>query len=113
MIIISKLKLKITSTAIKKIYQLTHKKNNTYLKFRIYIIGGGCNGFQYQFKIDNKIHDNDIILKKEKNIIIDSISIQYLHGGVIDYIENIEGSKFTVSNPNAKTTCSCGSSFSI
>ncbi|QCI27149.1 iron-sulfur cluster insertion protein ErpA [Buchnera aphidicola] len=105
------LKIKFTQSANYKILKLI-KKNQT-LKFRIYIIGGGCNGFQYQFKIDNKINKNDIIIKKNFNIIIDAISLHYINGGIIDYQETLSGSKFIVYNPNAKTTCSCGSSFGI
>ncbi|WP_343128324.1 iron-sulfur cluster insertion protein ErpA [Buchnera aphidicola (Takecallis taiwana)] len=104
-------KLKFTTLAKNKIKILIN--NNLNLKFRIYIIGGGCNGFQYKFKVDNNIYTNDIIIKKQFTIVIDAISLQYLHGGIIDYQENLSGSKFTVSNPNAKTTCSCGASFSI
>ncbi|CAL4320090.1 Iron-sulfur cluster insertion protein ErpA [Buchnera aphidicola (Panaphis juglandis)] len=110
-----KLKLKFTIHASNKILKIINKNKNKEknLKFRIYIIGGGCNGFQYKFKMDQKINKNDIIMKKNFPIIIDSISLQYIQGGKIDYQETLEGSKFIISNPNAKTTCSCGTSFSI
>ncbi|QCI25949.1 iron-sulfur cluster insertion protein ErpA [Buchnera aphidicola] len=111
MLNLSKLKLQFTTPAKEKIKKLINKNIN--LKFRIYITGGGCNGFQYQFKIDNIIHKNDIIIKKKITIVIDAISFQYIDGSVIDYQQTLLGSKFTVSNPHAKTTCSCGSSFSI
>ncbi|CAL4042514.1 Iron-sulfur cluster insertion protein ErpA [Buchnera aphidicola (Takecallis arundicolens)] len=107
----SKLKLKFTTPAKNKIEKLIN--NNIDLKFRIYIIGGGCNGFQYQFKVDRNVNTNDIVIKKKFTIVIDAISLQYLHGGIIDYQENLSGSKFIVSNPHAKTTCSCGASFSV
>ncbi|WP_343189222.1 iron-sulfur cluster insertion protein ErpA [Buchnera aphidicola (Chaitoregma tattakana)] len=102
--------IKFTKKSIKKISQITNKK----LYFRIYIIGGGCNGFKYEFKIEKKKKNDDIVIAKHNiNIIIDCISIQYLQNGKIDYLENLDGSKFIVKNPNAKTTCSCGISFSI
>ncbi|WP_343190082.1 iron-sulfur cluster insertion protein ErpA [Buchnera aphidicola] len=103
-------KIKFTKNSIKKILKITKKK----LYFRIYIIGGGCNGFKYDFKTEKKIKKNDIIIKQnDANIIIDYISIQYLKNIKIDYLENLEGSKFVIKNPNAKTKCSCGISFSI
>ncbi|QJC28932.1 iron-sulfur cluster insertion protein ErpA [Enterobacteriaceae endosymbiont of Plateumaris rustica] len=106
--------IKITKRAINKIKCLIIKKNNKKIKFRIFIIGGGCNGFKYEFILDKKINKKDIIIKLlEFSIIIDPISIQYLFGSIIDYIENIEGSKFIVRNPKAKTTCNCGFSFDI
>ncbi|WP_343188350.1 iron-sulfur cluster insertion protein ErpA [Buchnera aphidicola (Ceratoglyphina bambusae)] len=103
-------KIKFTKNAIKKILKINKKK----LYFRIYIIGGGCNGFKYEFIIEKKIKKYDIIIKKLNIIVlIDYISIQYLKGSKLDYLENLEGSKFMIKNPNAKTTCSCGISFSI
>ncbi|PPI87992.1 iron-sulfur cluster insertion protein ErpA [Candidatus Pantoea edessiphila] len=106
--------LNFTNAALNKIKYLIKNEKNELLKLRIYISGGGCSGFQYGFKLDDKIHKEDIIFKKNGiTLIIDPISIQYLSGSSIDYKETLEGSRFTVMNPNAKTTCSCGSSFSI
>jgi len=106
--------IRITDIAIYKIKKYIEKNKDHNSKFRIYIIGGGCNGFQYGFILDKKINKDDIIIKKLGIlIIIDPISLQYLTGGTIDYVENLEGSKFIVDNPNAKTTCGCGLSFSI
>ncbi|XBC39916.1 MAG: iron-sulfur cluster insertion protein ErpA [Buchnera aphidicola (Chaetogeoica yunlongensis)] len=106
--------LSFSNSAIKKIKYVVKKKNIPNLKFRIYIIGGGCSGFQYKFKFETNKNENDIIINIYDNvIIIDPISFQYLQGGNIDYIENLEGSKFIISNPQAKITCGCGSSFSI
>lgn len=111
---IKKLPLKITDKATEKINNVIKTKNNSNLKLRIYIIGGGCNGFQYEFILDEKKNKNDIIIKKSNvYLIIDPISLQYLIGGTIDYQEDLEGSKFVISNPNAKNTCGCGLSFSI
>ncbi|ABJ90610.1 iron-sulfur cluster insertion protein ErpA [Buchnera aphidicola] len=106
--------IKITINAIKKIKKLLLKKKNFKLKLRIFITGGGCSGFQYGFELEKITKKNDIsIIQSGIEIIIDPISIQYLLGGKIDYIENLEGSKFVISNPNAKRTCGCGLSFSI
>ncbi|UPT14582.1 iron-sulfur cluster insertion protein ErpA [Buchnera aphidicola] len=106
--------IKLTKNAVKKIKNFTLIKKNKNLKLRIYILGGGCSGFQYQFVFEEKINKDDILIRKEDvYLIIDPISLQYLDGGQIDYIENLEGSKFVVHNPNAKNTCGCGSSFNI
>ncbi|MDE5285746.1 MAG: iron-sulfur cluster insertion protein ErpA [Buchnera aphidicola] len=103
-----------TYNAKKKLQEIIKTKNNPKLKFRVYISGGGCSGFQYQFIFDEKINKNDVIINQSNIfIIIDSISLQYLYGGKIDYLENLEGSKFIVINPHAKSTCGCGLSFSI
>lgn len=105
-------KIKITKPAIKKITNLKNKNKTKNL--RIFIKGGGCNGFQYQFHLDEKINNDDILIKK-KNIllIIDVISMQYLIGSTIDFSENLEGSKFIIHNPQARNTCGCGASFNI
>ena len=76
--------------------------------------GGGCSGFQYGFKLDDNAEDDDTVLKEDEvSVLIDSLSIQYLFGSTLDYVENLEGSKFIIENPNATTTCGCGASFSI
>ncbi|QCI23760.1 iron-sulfur cluster insertion protein ErpA [Buchnera aphidicola (Macrosiphoniella sanborni)] len=106
--------LQLTEKAIQKLQKIIKIKNNHNLKLRIYINGGGCSGFQYQFIFDSSKNDDDIIITQSGvSLIIDPISLQYLYGGKIDYLENLEGSKFIVFNPNAKNTCGCGSSFSI
>lgn len=102
----------ITKNAIRKIKNLILMENKNNL--RIYIVGGGCSGFQYEFKLDDQKKKTDLIFQISGiNIIIDAISWQYLVGGKLDYIENLRGSKFIIKNPNAKTTCGCGLSFSI
>ncbi|VAX76441.1 iron-sulfur cluster insertion protein ErpA [Buchnera aphidicola] len=103
--------IKITINAINQIKKLVKKKK---LKLRIYITGGGCSGFQYGFKLEEKRKKDDIyFVDKGVGVIVDPISLQYLTGGKVDYIENLDGSKFIVINPNAQTTCGCGLSFSI
>ncbi|XBC37841.1 MAG: iron-sulfur cluster insertion protein ErpA [Buchnera aphidicola (Meitanaphis microgallis)] len=109
-----KLPLSFSNAAIKQINRVTKKENISNMKLRIYITGGGCSGFQYNFKFDNNKHNDDIIITQlGVSIIVDPISIQYLIGGKIDYKEDLNGSKFIISNPTAKTTCGCGASFSI
>ncbi|QCI21522.1 iron-sulfur cluster insertion protein ErpA [Buchnera aphidicola (Hyadaphis tataricae)] len=106
--------LSFTDSATKKIKNLIKEKQNNNLKLRIYISGGGCSGFQYQFIFDERVNKNDIVINQSNvSLVIDPISLQYLYGGKIDYLENLEGSKFIVSNPNAKNTCGCGASFNI
>ncbi|WMY97633.1 MAG: iron-sulfur cluster insertion protein ErpA [Arsenophonus sp.] len=110
-----KIFIELTKKAIEKIKKSTsNKKDNNNLHFRIYIIGGGCNGFQYGFTFDNKINEDDFkIIEKGIKLVIDPTSMQYLVGSCIDYIEELKESKFTIINPNAKITCSCGSSFDV
>ncbi len=106
--------LQFTEKATQKVKHLIAHEENQKLKLRVYITGGGCSGFQYGFILDENINDDDIMVDNQGvALVIDPMSLQYLLGGVVDYIENIKGSRFVVTNPNAKTTCSCGSSFSI
>ncbi|BGI51076.1 MAG: iron-sulfur cluster insertion protein ErpA [Arsenophonus endosymbiont of Ceratovacuna japonica] len=108
------LPIKFTKIAAKKIKKLIDNEKNINLRLRIYITGGGCNGFQYGFTFDDKINKDDLIIKRYNiELIVDPVSLQYLIGAYIDYIEELKGSRFVITNPNAKTTCSCGSSFSI
>jgi len=108
----TKFYLKITKSAIKKAALILSERDKKYSAIRIYITGGGCNGFKYNFKKDHKTQKNDItITYSNVKFIIDPISIQYVKGGTLDYLENFSGSKFILINPNAKQTCSCGTSF--
>lgn len=112
-----------TDPAAKRIGELMMEEGNYNLKLRIYITGGGCSGFQYGFAFDENTRDDDEIVEKEVSInesetlkvklLIDSLSLMYLTGAQVDYVENLQGAHFTVKNPNAETTCSCGSSFSL
>ena len=105
--------IKFTDKAIKQINVLLSKKDKGSF-FRIAIKGGGCSGFQYGFSFDSTVDDDDTCIeKKGANLVIDSLSLQYLQGSTVDYIEDLTGSKFIISNPNATTTCGCGESFSI
>lgn len=104
----------ITDSAIAKVADLLAEENNPVLKLRTFIQGGGCSGFQYGFTFDELENDDDFVIEKGSvKILIDSMSMQYLQGATIDYKEDLMGSTFSISNPNAQTTCGCGSSFSI
>ncbi|MNH03952.1 Iron-sulfur cluster insertion protein ErpA [compost metagenome] len=108
------LPIQMTDAAANKVKTLITEEENPELKLRVYITGGGCSGFQYGFTFDEKINEGDTVVEKSGVImVIDPMSLQYLVGGSVDYTEGLEGSRFTVTNPNASTTCGCGSSFSI
>ncbi len=102
-----------TDSAAEKVKKLIEEENNPSLNLRVFITGGGCSGFQYGFTFDEKIQDGDAeIAKCGVKLLVDPMSIQYLRGAEIDYQEGLEGAQFIIKNPNAKTTCGCGSSFS-
>ncbi len=106
--------LTISDNAVTRVNQLLSTKDNPNLMLRVYIQGGGCSGFQYGFQFDAQQQDDDIAIKYQGiKIVVDMLSLQYLSGAEIDYKDDIMGSRFLVNNPNASTTCGCGSSFSI
>jgi iron-sulfur cluster insertion protein len=106
--------VRVTARAVAKVRSLIEEEANPELKLRVFVTGGGCSGFQYGFSFDADLADDDTIVEKDGvTVAIDSLSIQYLAGSEVDYSEGLEGAKFTVQNPNAKTTCGCGSSFSV
>ncbi|WP_075182144.1 iron-sulfur cluster insertion protein ErpA [Pantoea sp. 1.19] len=108
------LPLQFTDAAASKVKNLIADEENPALKLRVYITGGGCSGFQYGFTFDDKVNDGDMTIEKSGvSLVVDPMSLQYLVGGSVDYTEGLEGSRFVVTNPNAKSTCGCGSSFSI
>jgi iron-sulfur cluster insertion protein len=103
-----------TDNAAAKVKSLIDEEENPQLKFRAYITGGGCSGFQYGFTFDEEVSEDDFKIKNgEVSLLVDPMSFQYLVGAEIDYTEGVEGSQFIIRNPNAKTTCGCGSSFSV
>lgn len=103
----------ITEAAVNKIAELIAEENNPQLALRVYIVGGGCSGFQYGFAFDPKQNPDDTIIKKNNiQVVVDALSLQYLVGATINYVKNLQGAHFVISNPNANTTCGCGSSFS-
>ncbi|MCA8836377.1 MAG: iron-sulfur cluster insertion protein ErpA [Gammaproteobacteria bacterium] len=103
-----------TDSAVGKVSELLVEENNPTLKLRVFISGGGCSGFQYGFTFDDKADDSDFRLtRNDVTLVIDPISYQYLIGAEIDYKDDLQGSQFVIRNPNATTTCGCGSSFSV
>ncbi len=115
-----------TDSAAAKVYELIAEEGDFNLHLRVYIEGGGCSGFQYGFTFDETIKDGDIVIEKSLTddddeggegtsvkLLVDPMSYQYLVGAEIDYQEDIEGARFIIRNPNATTTCGCGSSFSL
>ena len=101
-----------TSAAAKKVSQLIEEEGNPELMLRIYVQGGGCSGFQYGFTFDETIGDGDEqVVTDGVTLLIDPMSVQYLMGAEVDYSEGLQGSQFVIRNPNASTTCGCGSSF--
>ena len=106
--------LNFTDAAANKVKALITEEENANLKLRVYITGGGCSGFQYGFTFDEKVNDGDLTVENAGvNLVVDPMSLQYLIGATVDYTEGLEGSRFVVKNPNASSTCGCGSSFSI
>ncbi len=103
-----------SDSAAKKVGSLISEEGNDNLKLRVYISGGGCSGFQYGFTFDEEVADDDTQVKNGGvTVLVDSMSIQYLNGAEIDYKEDLSGAQFVIRNPNASTTCGCGSSFSV
>ncbi|HTN93319.1 MAG TPA: iron-sulfur cluster insertion protein ErpA [Gallionella sp.] len=102
-----------TDNAANKVKQLIEEEGNADLKLRVFVSGGGCSGFQYGFTFDEVANEDDTVMSKNGvQLLIDPMSFQYLVGAEIDYQENLEGAQFVIKNPNATTTCGCGSSFS-
>ena len=113
--------INVTDAAALKVHQLVVEEDNFDLNLRAFITGGGCSGFQYGFTFDETINPDDSVIEKlvesssqqiKIQLVVDALSLQYLKGAEIDYRENLEGAQFVIRNPNAKTTCGCGSSFS-
>ena len=103
-----------TDEAVSKVRELIEEEENPNLKLRVFISGGGCSGFQYGFTFDEKAQSDDYQLEKQGvTLLVDPMSLQYLEEAEIDYKEDISGSQFVIRNPNAVTTCGCGSSFSV
>ena len=112
--------INITESAASKVWPLMAEEDNLNLLLRVYITGGGCSGFQYGFTFEDEAGEDDCPFEKKApdetgglvTVIIDPISLQYLEGAEIDYVMDVNGERFVIRNPNAKTTCGCGSSFS-
>ncbi|MBA3478642.1 MAG: iron-sulfur cluster insertion protein ErpA [Lautropia sp.] len=102
-----------TDSAAAKVSQLIEEEGNPDLKLRVFVQGGGCSGFQYGFTFDEEINEDDSVMEKNGvKLLIDAMSYQYLVGAEIDYKDDLQGAQFVIKNPNAGSTCGCGSSFS-
>jgi iron-sulfur cluster insertion protein len=102
-----------SDSAANKVKQLIDEEGNPELKLRVFVTGGGCSGFQYGFTFDEVQNEDDAVMEKNGvKLLIDPMSYQYLVGAEIDYSEGLEGAQFVIKNPNAQSTCGCGSSFS-
>ena len=103
-----------TDNAANKVKELIEEEGNPGLKLRVFVTGGGCSGFQYGFTFDETVSEDDTVMEKNGvSLLIDAMSYQYLVGAEIDYSEGLEGAQFVIRNPNATSTCGCGSSFSV
>ncbi|MBS3745100.1 MAG: iron-sulfur cluster insertion protein ErpA [Wenzhouxiangellaceae bacterium] len=106
--------IEFSNSAARKVRELILADGNPDLKLRVYITGGGCSGFQYGFTFDEKADDDDIRVERSGvELVVDPLSFQYLEGAEVDYSESLQGARFVIRNPNASTTCGCGSSFGV
>lgn len=112
--------IRFSVSAADKVAELIKEEENLNLNLRVSITGGGCSGFQYGFSFDEEINEDDTVVVQycsdgvsSVKLLVDSMSYQYLHDAEIDYVQGIQGEQFVIRNPNAKTTCGCGSSFSM
>ena len=104
----------VTDAAVSKFLSMTEKDSDSGLNLRVFVTGGGCNGFSYGFTIDNEVGPDDTLLQQGGiNLVVDSMSLPYLAVAKLDYSEDLNGSRFYVDNPNASSTCGCGNSFSV
>jgi|TARA_Y200000002_G_scaffold309075_1_gene265457 iron-sulfur cluster insertion protein len=104
----------LTENALKRILDVIKNDSNSSSNFRVFVTGGGCSGFQYGFKFDDDVaFDDDVVEFENFTVLLDSMSYPYLYGSTLDFVEDLSGSKFVINNPNAKTTCGCGESFTI
>lgn len=106
--------LVVTDKAVAKVKSLLEEEGNPELRLRVFVTGGGCSGFQYGFTFDELVAEDDAVIEKDGiHVLVDPMSYPYLAGANVDYEEGLAGSHFVVQNPNASSTCGCGSSFSI
>ena len=106
--------IQLTPSAVNRICKVMNNDSDLGDEFRVYVTGGGCSGFQYGFKFDSEIaFDDDVVDFDNFSVLLDSMSYPYLYGSTLDFVEDLSGSKFVINNPNAKTTCGCGESFTI
>jgi iron-sulfur cluster insertion protein len=110
----SQVAITLTDSSVEKIKDILAEENNPALHLRVFVQGGGCSGFSYGFTLDEEQNEDDFIIDNNGiEVLVDSMSMQYLQGATIDFKEELMGSNFVINNPNAQTTCGCGSSFSM
>ena len=106
--------IRISDSVVDKVAEMLAEEGDPALQLRIYVTGGGCSGFQYGFAFDDEVKEDDIsVARGAIKVVVDAMSLQYLMGAEIDYEDNLEGARFVIRNPNASSTCGCGSSFSV
>lgn len=104
----------LTDATVAKVKELIAEEGSPDIKLRMFVQGGGCSGFQYGFTFDEATNEDDVVvLRGGVTLLVDAMSIQYLFGATVDYQEDLDGSKFVINNPNAQSSCGCGSSFSV
>lgn len=104
----------VTQAATSKIKEVLEEENDPTLVIRAFVEGGGCSGFQYQFMLEDMINEDDFKIEQDgATLVVDAMSMQYMQGATLDYVDDLSGSHFKIINPNASTTCGCGSSFSV
>jgi iron-sulfur cluster insertion protein len=104
----------VTAAAARRVAELIEAEGRPDLKLRVQVLGGGCSGFQYDFRFDDEVTDDDLVFEKDGvTVLVDNISIEYLKGSEFDYVEEMIGASFQVRNPNATASCGCGTSFSV
>ena len=110
----TELPIKFSDAAATKVLSLITEEENPTLKLRVFVTGGGCSGFEYGFTFDEDVEDDDTVIENAGvTLVVDALSFQYLAGAQVDFKEDLQGSRFVVTNPNASSTCGCGNSFSI
>lgn len=106
--------LQFSDQAAAKVRAMAAAQGTSDMLLRVYIEGGGCSGFQYGFEFDDSVEEDDLVVSNgDVRLVVDPLSIQYLDGGVVDYKDDLQGSRFVVDNPNARSTCGCGASFAV
>jgi iron-sulfur cluster insertion protein len=106
--------VRFSDAAAARVKVLAEENKNPAQKLRVFVSGGGCSGFQYGFEFDENVNDGDLVVENNgATMLVDAMSLQYLNGAEIDFLEGLEGSRFVINNPNASTTCGCGASFSV
>lgn len=106
--------VRFTDAAAARVRILTEENNNPALKLRVFVSGGGCSGFQYGFEFDQNVNEDDTVVENSgATMLVDAMSMQYINGAEVDFVDGLEGSRFVINNPNASTTCGCGASFSV